>query len=488
MSLTSAQLAKAQKVAKALQFTTDQKKYNAIRFFRPYPKQQEFYDQGSVKRERLLMAANQVGKTYCGAAEAAFHLTGDYPDDWLGRRWDRPTKGWAASKTGLSVRDTVQKYMCGEPGVVDLFGTGSIPRDRIIDTSNARGVDSLYDTVQVRHKTGGVSIVRFKTYDQGREKWQGETLDWIWFDEEPPWDIYGEGLTRVTATRGMVWITFTPLKGRSEVVLRYMSEESPDRSITGMTIDDAVHIPVEDRQKIIDGYAPHEREARARGIPVLGSGRIFIYPEDSLSVDLGTTWPAHWVFVWGIDFGLGEAAHPFGAVLLGWDRDADVITVCYAAKFTTGGPLQHAEAMKTFGEIPVAWPHDGNQRTTGEGPKAGQTLANQYKNHGLKMLGTHARFPTGGYSTEAGIIEMDERMATGRWKVASHLADWFEEYRYYHRDEGKIVKVRDDLLSASRIGMMMIKYGKLRPSVNWRKGPSRTQARIAEGVNFDVLG
>jgi hypothetical protein len=257
-----------------------------------------------------------------------------------------------------------------------------------------------------------------------------------------------------------------------------------------MTIDDAVHIPVEDRQKIIDGYQAHEREARARGIPVLGSGRIFAYPEEAISVVLGTTWPSHWIFIWGTDFGLGEAAHPFAAVLLGWDRDADILTVCAALKLKSGGPLQHSEAMKQFGPIPVAWPHDGNQRLQGDGPKTGATLAAQYRAHGLKMMSTHATWPTGGFSTEAGIIEMDERFATGRLKVAAHLEEWFEEYRYYHRDDGKIVKIRDDLLSATRIGMMMKKYGKLLPSSDWRRRLNGAQKNtgMAQNVNFDIFG
>ena len=486
MALTPEQREKAEQAAQALEFTANQRKYNALKFYVPYPKVQQFYDLGSVKRERLLMAANQVGKTYSGAAEAAYHLTGDYPDDWLGRRWDRPVKGWAASKTGLSTRDTVQKYLVGEPGVVDLIGAGMIPKDRIIDISTARGVDSLIDTIQVRHKSGGISILRFKTYDQGREKWQGETLDFIWFDEEPPADIYGEGITRITATNGMVYVTFTPLKGRSEVVIRYMNEESPDRAIVTMTIDDAQHIPVEEREKIVAGYAPHEREARAKGIPTLGSGRIFVYPEESIKITLGTEWPAHWTFNWGIDFGMGEQAHPFAAVLLGWDRDADILNICAALKLTVAGAHNHAIAMKPFGDIPVAWPHDGNARIPGEGA-SGSTLALQYKNQGLSMMPTHAKFETGGYSTEAGIMEMDERMATGRWKVAAHLEDWFEEYRYYHRDEGKIVKIRDDLLSASRIGMMMRKYGRVLPSADWRRRGKRPIQRIAAGVDFDVI-
>jgi phage terminase large subunit-like protein len=67
-------------------------------------------------------------------------------------------------------------------------------------------------------------VLGFKAYEQGRTKWQSETLDFIWFDEEPPQDIYVEGLTRTNATDGMVYLTFTPLKGMSDVVHSFIED------------------------------------------------------------------------------------------------------------------------------------------------------------------------------------------------------------------------------------------------------------------------
>jgi hypothetical protein len=65
--------------------------------YKPYSKQLAFHSAGATHRERLLMAGNQLGKTFCGAAEAAIHLTGNYPDWWPGRRWERPVRAWAVS-------------------------------------------------------------------------------------------------------------------------------------------------------------------------------------------------------------------------------------------------------------------------------------------------------------------------------------------------------------------------------------------------------
>lgn len=202
------------------------KKISRTKLFRysPYPKQKLFHDNGADHRERLLMAGNQLGKTYCGGAEAAFHLSGRYPDWWRGRRWDRPVRSWAGSKTGEVTRDGVQRMLLGEPKDKAQWGTGLIPGDDIKDWSLRMGVADSVDSVLVKHASGGVSTLGFKSYDQGREKWQGETLDFTWFDEEPPMDIYMEGLTRTNATGGMVYLTFTPLLGMSDVVHMFVSE------------------------------------------------------------------------------------------------------------------------------------------------------------------------------------------------------------------------------------------------------------------------
>lgn len=197
---------------------------NRLASYQPYPKQVEFHANGAADRERLLMAANQVGKTYAGGAEAAIHLTGRYPPWWTGKRWDRPIRAWAASKTGEVTRDGPQRILIGEPKNKELWGTGLIPQDALARTILRHGIADALDGAQIRHVAGGASTLGFKSFDQGREKWQSETLDLVWFDEEPPMDIYMEGLTRTNATGGIAMITFTPLLGMSDVVRMFLTE------------------------------------------------------------------------------------------------------------------------------------------------------------------------------------------------------------------------------------------------------------------------
>jgi phage terminase large subunit-like protein len=303
------------------------------------------------------------------------------------------------------------------------------------------------------------SVLGFKSYDAGREKFQAATLDFVWLDEEPDEDIYTEALTRTNATGGSLIMTFTPLKGMSGVVKRYLIDKMPGTHVTQMTIDDALHYTPAQRAAIIASYPAHEREARTKGVPTLGSGRIFPVTEESIMcapIEI----PRHWVQIGGIDFGWD---HPSAAVKLAWDRDADIIYVTAAHRQREQTPLLFAATIKPWGAwLPWAWPHDGLQHDKG----SGEQLAQQYRDQGLTMLqdkATHApadgeKEGTGGNSVEAGLTDMLDRMQTGRLKVFSHLNDWFEEFRMYHRKDGKVVKLDDDLMSATRYGTMMKRF------------------------------
>ena len=443
---------------------------NKLQHYKPYAKQVDFHTAGAdpQTRERLLIAGNQLGKTLAGSFEAAMHLTGIYPDWWAGAEFDSPTTSWAASETSQGTRDTVQRLLLGPVGA---WGTGSIPANKIIEIKRAaHGVADAVETILVQHKSGGVSRITLKTYDQGRLRWQGETLDFVWFDEEPPESIYIEGLTRTNATQGIVWVTFTPLKGISDVVKRFLVDKHAGTQVTTMTIHDAEHYTDEQRDAIIASYPAHEREARSMGIPTLGSGRIFPVDEISITCD-PIRIPPHWVQLGGLDFGWD---HPSAAVKLAWDRDSDIIYVTTAHRQREQTPVLFAATIKPWGSwLPWSWPHDGLQHDKG----SGETLANQYRAQGLKMLkdkATHAPSKndpegTGGNSVEAGVIEMLDRMQTGRLKVFSNLGDWFEEFRLYHRKAGKIVKVDDDLLSATRYAIMMKRFAIVNKAVAPRR-------------------
>jgi phage terminase large subunit-like protein len=437
----------------------------------------------------MLRAGNQLGKSDAGAYETALHLTGRYPPDWKGRRFDRPIRAWAAGESTVAVRDIMQSKLCGRAGVTDEFGTGFIPRELFADKpSLSHGATDAYDTIQVRHASGGISTLTFKSYEQGRTKFQGEPIDWVWMDEESPMDIYSECRTRLAATKGGSIVTYTPLKGRTELVNRFDREEAPGRALVVMTVYDAPHLGTpEEIERLIASYPAHERDARAFGTPMQGSGRVFLTPEDQIRFDPATLPPpvlAHSAKLIGLDFGI---SHAFAAVVIIWDKDNDIIYVIDAVKMIGMTKLQHVPAVRRMSSrAPCAWPHDGHARDKG----SGEELAEQYKNPlpgmpGLNMLPEHATFPDGGYSFEAGLAELVTRFESGRLKIAAHLTEIFEEYRDLHRENGLVVKVRDDLLSALRIAVMARRFAKVVPlgdlpelsGNNWKthhdRGPQR---------------
>ena len=171
---------------------------NKLKHYKPYGKQIEFHNKGAVDSERLFMAGNQLGKTTSGGAEVAYHLTGRYPDWWEGLTFDKPPILWASGVTSESTRDNPQRILVGDPPRDDAWGTGMIPKDALLEWDRAMGVANLLDNVQVAWGGGGdvnsgESLCYFKSYEKGREKWQGPTIDLVWFDEEPPIDIYTEG-------------------------------------------------------------------------------------------------------------------------------------------------------------------------------------------------------------------------------------------------------------------------------------------------------
>lgn len=192
-----------------------------------YARHLEFFAAGKEHRERLFMAANRVGKTEgAGGYETALHLTGQYPKWWEGRRFTNAIQGWTAGDTSKTVRDIQQEKLLGP---VSAIGTGLIPADTIIRHTPKTGVPDAIETLYVRHESGGESRLDFKSYDQGRIAFQGTSKHLIWLDEEPDMGVYTECLTRTLDCGGIVMLTFTPLRGLSEVVLAFM----PDGTVPG---------------------------------------------------------------------------------------------------------------------------------------------------------------------------------------------------------------------------------------------------------------
>lgn len=416
------------------------------------------------------------------AHEVAMHLTGLYPDWWPGRTYDRPTTGWVVTPSSEKLKDPIQIALFGTPDPNmkgEMFGTGAIPKESILDIStrqsNVKGVAEL---IQVRHKSGGISTLGTKTFEQGREKVQGASLDFVWPDEEVPQDIYGELVARVQDRDGMVMCTFTPLMGITGVVQTFLENEdrNPRRTYVNMTLHDCVggvwpddgskfagkewkgHYTAERVEQIISDYPAHERKTRALGIPLMGEGLVFPVDPDDITVS-PIEIPRHWARICGLDFGID---HPTAAVWLAYDRDADTVYLYSDYRKADALVSTHAAAITQKDpqkQIPVAWPHDGLKRDH----KSGERIADAYKRLGVNMMRDSARYKddTGGAQpVEPILMDILERMQTGRFKVFSTCKYFLEEIRTYHRKNNQIVDSKDDTIAAVRMAMMMIRYAR----------------------------
>lgn len=421
-----------------------------------YPWQRQLANETHCSAQILAMCANQIGKTTTGAYITACHLTGKYPDWWKGHRYRKPIKAWACGVSNETTRDILQANLLGEPGDPEAQGTGFIPKEDILERTRKPQVPNAVQTVLVRHysSTGvqnGVSRLDFKAYEQGETKFMGRPMDWIWLDEQPDSGIYTQCITRTVATHGIVMMTFTPEDGMTPTIHQFMHDIKPGQGLIQATWNDAPHLSEERKTQLLAQYPPHEAKMRAMGIPVYGAGMVFPIPDDDIicePVDI----PPHWKRICAIDFGWD---HPTAVVWLAWDVETDTVYVysCYRQGQRTA--QEHSPVIKSAGQwVPCVWPHDGVSHEKG----SGIGLADQYRAQGVNMTIDHCRNPLapgelgkGNIKVEPGINALLEAMQNDRFKVFSTCSSWFEEKGMYHRgDDGKIVPLNDDIMSATR--------------------------------------
>lgn len=448
----------------------DARKGMGCRIFRPHEKQKLFFDLGAKYSARVLSGANRVGKTLTGANEAGYHLTGEYPDWWEGHRFSGPTTWWAGSTDWLTNVDGIQRALVGDVAAGALgegfinkrtreFVPCAIPRDAIIGVVKYPQVANALLEVTVRHKSGGVSRVRFFSYQKGRERLQAAGVDGVLLDEEPPADVYAELVLRGFETAGLKILTFTPLKGITQVVQKFIGNVQVDENFPGVVTSDAgalVRISMHDAPHITDEMIEqlrgeifeHEHMARIEGIPALGEGAVFPFPDSEISVTPFVP-PVHWMVLDAIDFGFD---HPTARVRGVMNPDTKAIFITQDYKASKLAPVVHAANWRREfrGRVPVIWPHDGRNTETD-----GVSKRQKYIDEGVQMTLDPAELPTGGNSVEGGLQLMYDDFASGKLKLFRGCANFFSEKALYRRERDKqgraqIVKKMDDVIDAVR--------------------------------------
>lgn len=444
------------------------KTQNQMQHFVPYHWQKLFYKAGISNMQRLLMAANQVGKTRGASFEFAFHVTGRYPDWWEGRKFDQIKRSWALGHSGEQMRDNIQLQLFGEithvNGQRQLSGTGSIPHNCIIQDSIVWSphTKNLVKDVAIRHKSGRRVMISLKSYTQGQDVMMGPVIDLIWIDEEPiDQEIYPQALIRTTngdeGKGGMVLMTFTPENGMTPLVTQFMNDLKKGQYLQNVTWEDAPHITDDVREQLLAAIPEHQRDMRTKGIPLLGEGQVFPIAEEHIKCKPFQI-PEHWPRLFGIDFGWD---HPTAIVWLAYNPDNETYYVydCIKKDKVTISQWAMIINKRHPNWIPGSWPHDGLQHDK----VSGIQIAQHYVDEGVNLLPSRATFPDGTNGVEAGLYQMLDLMTSGRFFVFNHLGEWFDEFRMYHRENGKLVKLFDDLMSATRYAFMMTRFGAVEP-------------------------
>lgn len=426
----------------------DRVKYNKIETIFPdegplsrfhYKKHIEFIQQGANFMERALFGGNRSGKSFVAAFEIVCHLTGQYPKWWKGKRFDRGVKIWVISKDNKQSKEAAQEILLGRQG---NFGTGLIPRSKLLDTYTKPGVPGAIEDVMVEHKSGSTSILTFKSCQQDMDSFMGAAVDVAWFDEEPKKDIYGEVLMRLVTTNGIALATFTPLDGYTEVVKGYLRDgkfpnmeqcKEMHKYITNVEWDDAPHLSDEQKEAYARTIPTYLKEARMKGIPSVGEGRIYDIPESDFVVSPYEI-PEHWPRCYALDVGVKVTA----AIWAAYDKQNDTWVIYdeyYGAK---AQPEIHAAAIRRKCKWAMPGLIDSAALSTSATDLT--NLAETYVELGL-ILDLPDK------SIQAGIARCYDRLATSRLKVFRNCQNFLQEYRLYKYDTnnpGKPARLQQD--------------------------------------------
>lgn len=203
---------------------------------------------------------------------------------------------------------------------------------------------------------------------------------------------------------------------------------------------DVPHLSDEDKKEMLSSIPLHQRDARTKGIPQIGSGAIYPIAEEDYLVQPFKI-PQFYKRCYALDVGWKATA----VLWLAHDAENDVIYVTGEYKRGQAEPSVHADAIKSRGE----WiPGVIDPASAGSGQDDGKKLVEQYRGFGLNLSFANN-------AVETGIFEVYKRFTTGRLKIFMNCTELLSEIRLYRRDEkGKIVKDNDHLADCLRYGCL----------------------------------
>jgi len=445
-----------------------------------YDWQKAYFRSSLAHSSTLLLAGNQVGKSQCAAYEDALDLTGDYPEDWEGFKYEHPITLWLFGVSSEQLKDVLQKQLFGELSPDGVFQGGWVHPDEIEDFTRSRTVSGLATEVRVKHKKGGFSTCRLFSYTQlstGKESLPvaGSVVDKIRGDEQPPDMLLGQMAVRTIngckGKGGKRKFTLTPELGETQIIISFMKDKKPSQELIGpVSWDQAPHLTPEMQKDILADIPPHEHDMRRLGVPYFAGGLVYPISEDRIKID--PIQIPHWCKVLrAIDFG---SDHPTAIAWAAYDPENDIIYITNTyRKNLRNLQTEHGQDVNPIGihaiaanskwrHSPLVTPHDFDQDKG-----TGLSLRDLYRDAGITRTidftnpvpnPDKTKKPPRNILVEPGIQAVYDRMTTGRFKVFSTCVEFFDEFRSYHRKDGKIVKERDDVMDAVRMASQMVAH------------------------------
>lgn len=296
-----------------------------------HKKQMEFHK--CPKRNRWVFGGNRSGKTECGAVETVWLARGIHP-----YKKNKPTSGWVVSLSRQVQRDVAQDKILHylNPDWIDEVVMCEGRKD-----SPERGV---IDYISVKNVFGSNSKIVFKSCDQGREKFQGASLDYVWFDEEPPEEIYVECRMRIMDKKGEIFGTMTPLKGLTWVYRQIYLNESKDEEVwcEFMEWADNPFLNEEEIKLLSSTLSADELESRRYGKFVGNGGMVYNEFDENIHVIEPFEVPREWYDNISIDPGLNN---PLSAHWYAVDYDGNIY--CIREHYEAGRDiLYHSRKIK----------------------------------------------------------------------------------------------------------------------------------------------
>jgi hypothetical protein len=439
-----------------------------------YVWQKEFF--ATPAGQVMLLAGNRSGKTMCAGYQTALDLTGEYPDWWPGYRFQHAPNFMIAGVDNIQLKLVLQQELFGDVTTHPTTGkkmlSGNwVHQDEIGRITWNKVTADLAQSVEVWGKYG-MAMCSLRSYSQSKTghkslSFAGTSLDGLWVDECPPDDLIGQFVVRTLTGNynqgGRIRYTMTPELGKTQLVSKFMEDRGDNQALVGpISWDECPHLTPKAQAAALEGIPEHEWEMRKMGIPIFGEGLVFSnISERALRVDPVTEdgrriTDLPWLrYLRAIDIGIN---HPTAVVWLAFDAEIDCIYLLKSYAQKDQAAAIHASAANSYLDFaPCVFPHDVDHRDKG----SGKTMRRYYADAGLTNT-LDFKNPDGTIFVEPGIQELYDRMRSGRFKVLDIPENqlFFREMRQYHRENGKIVPIDDDVISAVRYGAIMIpRYG-----------------------------